>query len=40
MLTRLAALALVRLGPDGIVQPLPALGRYAMAPPVVLSAHD
>jgi uncharacterized protein (TIGR02678 family) len=39
VLTRLAALALVRLGPDGVVQPLPALGRYAMAPPVVLTPH-
>jgi uncharacterized protein (TIGR02678 family) len=40
VLTRLAGLALIRLGPGGVVQPLPALGRYAMAPPVVLTAHD
>jgi uncharacterized protein (TIGR02678 family) len=38
VLARLAGLALVRLGPDGTVQPLPALGRYAMAAPV-LTAH-
>ena len=39
VLIRLAGLALVRIGPGGVVQPLPALGRYAMAAPVILSAH-
>jgi uncharacterized protein (TIGR02678 family) len=39
VLARLAGLALVRLGRDGIVQPLPALGRYALAAPVILNAH-
>jgi uncharacterized protein (TIGR02678 family) len=40
VLARLAGLALVRLCADGGVQPLPALGRYAMAAPVILASHD
>jgi uncharacterized protein (TIGR02678 family) len=40
VLTRLAGLALVRIGADDdVVQPLPALGRYAMAAPIILSVH-
>lgn len=39
VLTRLAGLALVRIDFNGVVQPLPALGRYAMAAPVIMSSH-
>jgi uncharacterized protein (TIGR02678 family) len=39
VLERLAGLGLVRLGADDLVQPLPALGRYAMSAPVILAAH-
>jgi uncharacterized protein (TIGR02678 family) len=39
VLTRLAGLALVRIGTGGVVQPLPAIGRYAMAAPIILTAH-
>lgn len=39
VLERLAGLGLVRLGDGGAVQPLPALGRYAMDAPVILNAN-
>jgi uncharacterized protein (TIGR02678 family) len=39
VLTRLAGLALVRIGTGGVVQPLPGIGRYAMAAPIILAAH-
>jgi uncharacterized protein (TIGR02678 family) len=39
VLERLAGLSLVRLTAEGLVQPLPALGRYAMSAPVILASH-
>lgn len=40
VLTRLAGLGLVRLdATNGVVQPLAALGRFALSAPVILSAH-
>jgi len=39
VLARLAGLALVRLDAVGLVQPMPAIGRYAMSAPVILNSH-
>jgi len=39
VLRRLAGLGLVRLGDDGRLQPLPAIGRYAMGAAVILNGN-